>query len=222
MDDALDMMKARVRAEARRTIGSQTAEAAAQASRHVCERLIDRLRWANVGGVVLVYLSKRFPAGGRDEPDLTGFIDGIRALGPGPPTLAAPRVDWDHGTMRAVALSFEPGGAIRTEVRRHGVPEPVVGPGVRQFEPQQVGVVLVPGVAFDENGGRVGRGGGFYDRFLSQWRAARLGSVRPGLDSPGPRVIGVAFDVQVLREVPRGPHDQVMDAIVTERRWISG
>lgn len=68
-------------------------------------------------------------------------------------------------------------------------------------------VVVVPGLAFDERGGRLGRGGGHYDRFLRFARAA--GSID---------AIGVAFDLQIVPEVPREAHDEPVDAVVTERR----
>lgn len=70
-------------------------------------------------------------------------------------------------------------------------------------------VVVVPGLAFDERGGRLGRGGGHYDRFLREARAA--GAIE---------AVAVAFDLQVVAEVPRLAHDEPVDAIVTETRWI--
>lgn len=66
-------------------------------------------------------------------------------------------------------------------------------------------VALVPGLAFDTCGGRVGRGGGYYDRFLAQF---------------GGRKIGVCFACQLVDRVPMEPHDAAVDAIVTEDGWI--
>ena len=69
-----------------------------------------------------------------------------------------------------------------------------------------IDVVLVPGVAFDAHGGRLGHGKGFYDRML-----ARLGG----------RVrcrIGVAFGFQIVEAVPCGPRDVRMEAVVVEAR----
>lgn len=71
-------------------------------------------------------------------------------------------------------------------------------------DPAAVDVVLVPGVAFDERGGRLGQGGGHYDRLLPTLRADALR-------------IGVAYACQVVAEVPRAPHDAVVDVVVTER-----
>ena len=74
--------------------------------------------------------------------------------------------------------------------------------------PETLTLVLCPGVAFDENGGRVGMGRGFYDRFLARAR----GTYR----------IGLAYDFQLVREpLVLQPHDQRMDAIVTESRVLT-
>ena len=70
-------------------------------------------------------------------------------------------------------------------------------------------VVLVPGVAFDPSGGRLGRGAGFYDRALARLRAAR------------PIVaIGLAFEVQIVPRLPLDSWDQRVDLIATEARLI--
>jgi 5-formyltetrahydrofolate cyclo-ligase len=67
--------------------------------------------------------------------------------------------------------------------------------------------VLVPGVAFDAEGRRVGYGGGYYDRLL------------PLLERGAARVAG-AFELQVVERVPDAPHDTTVDAIVTEQRTL--
>ena len=70
--------------------------------------------------------------------------------------------------------------------------------------------VVVPGVAFDARGWRLGRGGGYYDRTFPPGR-------------PGPLLIGAAFTRQRVEEVPHDSHDRSMDAIVTEDglEWTS-
>lgn len=67
--------------------------------------------------------------------------------------------------------------------------------------------VLVPGLAFDAQGGRLGRGAGYYDRALSSSRA----------HAAGPRLLGVAFSFQIVCEVPMTPLDVRLDGVVTER-----
>ncbi|OQW54458.1 MAG: hypothetical protein A4S15_04395 [Candidatus Raskinella chloraquaticus] len=70
-------------------------------------------------------------------------------------------------------------------------------------------VLIVPLAAFDRAGGRIGYGGGFYDRTLAQLRAK------------GPvRAFGYAFSVQEVDHIPLRPHDERLDAIITERGVI--
>ena len=70
-----------------------------------------------------------------------------------------------------------------------------------------VDLVLLPGVAFDQRGGRLGYGGGYYDRFL----AGRTGETR---------ALGLAYEGQLVAELPLEPHDVRLDAVVTEERII--
>lgn len=88
---------------------------------------------------------------------------------------------------------------------RYGVSEPPADSVVVSLE--EADIVVVPGVAFDASGGRLGRGGGYYDRALA--RIER------------PFVVGFALEGQVVEEVPRGELDQLVDAVVTERRVLS-
>lgn len=72
---------------------------------------------------------------------------------------------------------------------------------------KNIDCAIVPGSAFDEKGGRMGYGGGFYDRLLPDLRA-------------GVPKIAIAFELQIIDEVPMGYYDQKMDIIVTEKRII--
>ena len=63
-------------------------------------------------------------------------------------------------------------------------------------------VVLVPGMAFDGDGNRLGRGRGYYDRFLNT------------LSNPRPKLIGVCFDFQKTDVVPTEPTDVKVDVVV--------
>lgn len=88
-------------------------------------------------------------------------------------------------------------------------------PGYRGvLEPQSVAidfsvldVIVVPGIAFDRAGGRLGQGGGHYDRTLAQ-----LG--------PKPFRVGFCFSCQIVESVPREGHDELLDAIVTEDETV--
>lgn len=75
------------------------------------------------------------------------------------------------------------------------------------INPATLDAVLVPGSVFDQLGGRLGYGGGFYDRFLIH-------------DAPQALRIGLAFARQIVDRVPMEPHDQYMDKIITEQQII--
>lgn len=66
------------------------------------------------------------------------------------------------------------------------------------------GWMLLPGLAFDENMHRMGYGGGFYDRYLNKWNDTDIYKV------------ALAYEFQVVSQIPTEPHDCLMDAIVTE------
>ena len=74
------------------------------------------------------------------------------------------------------------------------------GPEYSQVD--QVEMIVVPGVAFDRKGNRMGRGRGFYDRLLKS--------------TPNAYKVGVAFDFQMLDDIPMEPFDVPMDDVITE------
>jgi 5-formyltetrahydrofolate cyclo-ligase len=98
--------------------------------------------------------------------------------------------------------AWEPGVALTTS--RFGIAEP--GPERPVVRPQQA---LVPLLAFDDDGYRLGYGGGFYDRTLAALRR----------DGAGPLVaIGVGLEAQRRPSLPREPFDERLDWLVTEER----
>ncbi len=111
-------------------------------------------------------------------------------------TLCVPLVNWESNSMQAgLITSLEPKNLVET---RHGLFEPKE----RHVVPSDsIDVVLVPGIAFDPRGGRLGRGGGFYDQFLSH--------VRP------PLAIGIGYSCQLLEHLALEAHDHHVTAIAT-------
>lgn len=93
-------------------------------------------------------------------------------------------------------------------LRRDG--EGVLAPCVAASPPPSSGgLFIVPGRAFDADGGRVGRGRGYYDRSLGEL-------------APGNLVIGVGYECQLLARVPRDPWDRPVHGVVTETRsWVA-
>lgn len=78
---------------------------------------------------------------------------------------------------------------------------------IRYIDPREIDLVIVPGVAFDRSGYRVGYGGGYYDRFLSKL--------------PNVVKIAIAFDLQIMDKVPREDFDIPVDYIFTETEIIN-
>jgi 5-formyltetrahydrofolate cyclo-ligase len=72
-------------------------------------------------------------------------------------------------------------------------------------------LVLCPGLGFDRGLRRIGRGKGYYDRFLARLRAGSLPS----------RAVGLAFQEQIVPEIPAGPRDQLLDGLITDRELLS-
>jgi 5-formyltetrahydrofolate cyclo-ligase len=134
----------------------------------------------------------------RSEIDVTPLL--AWALGRGT-TLCLPRIlgrrHMEAFRVRDLDADLEPGS--------WGIPEPRADLPI--VPPAEIDVVAVPGAMFDEEGGRCGYGGGFYDTFLLRTR-------------PGTTRIALGFDLQIVDEVPREPHDLGVDVIVTERRVI--
>ena len=75
--------------------------------------------------------------------------------------------------------------------------------GQRLIAPAEVALILVPGLAFTRDGRRLGRGGGYYDRLLA-------------LHQPHAIALGICFDLQIVPDLPCEPHDQTVDAVLTE------
>lgn len=92
------------------------------------------------------------------------------------------------------------------ELGNYNILEPR-GACLRPLPPEEIDVVLMPGVAFDLSGGRLGYGGGYYDRFLQKC-------------SPRCTLIAVAFEIQIIDHVPCADHDARIHKIVTEKRVI--
>lgn len=86
-----------------------------------------------------------------------------------------------------------------------GIPEPSADDSLAAAE--EIDMVIVPGVAFDESCCRLGRGGGFYDRLLRRLR-------------PDALTVGVTFDEQVVDALPLEEHDTPVDLVVTPTRTL--
>ena len=162
-----------------------------ETSRRVVVRLL-AMPWYRDARVVMSYIAVR------GEVDMGLLHKDCWQVGR---RLCVPAYSHEHGAYAPVAFTRND----TTGPGRAGVPEPVA----KQWLPMaDVEFVVVPGVAFDRTGGRLGRGGGHYDRLLAG-RSCRK--------------VGVAFDFQIVAGVPRSAHDEILDAVITESNvFIAG
>lgn len=116
-----------------------------------------------------------------------------------------------HTDGRLRFAEWRAGEALATN--RFGIPEPAGG---ARFDAQDLAVVLVPLLAFDDHGQRLGQGGGWYDRSFAFCRAEdrTAGAASSSLD-PAPRLIGIAYDWQRVERLDAGPWDVPLDAVAT-------
>ncbi len=131
------------------------------------------------------------------EIDLLDVLEDWTASGNG---LLLPRTD-----LVAKSVKVHQVDSPRADCRpgAFGIPEP--SETAPQINLADINLVIVPGVAFVPDGGRLGRGGGYYDHFLVQTPAYRL---------------AVCYERQIEEVLPLGPLDEPVDTIITEERLI--
>ena len=184
--------KSQLRSRTRRVMESMPEREAQQRAEALAERT---LAWAPMARAkrVMVYLSMSGEAG-------TGAL--IERLLEAGVEVAGPKVDWEARTISPALIRDVLDDVVEG---RLGVPEPA--PHTQGVALNTIDVVLVPALAFDLRGFRLGRGAGFYDRLLAD-RARR------GLS------LGYGFEAQLTPRVPTEPHDARLDALATERRLL--
>jgi 5-formyltetrahydrofolate cyclo-ligase len=116
--------------------------------------------------------------------------------------IALPRVADDQ----CPRLRFHLAGDADLAPGRFGIPEP--GATLPEVSMADIDVMIVPGLAFDQAGNRLGTGGGYYDEWLAQRAPAR------------PRLVGLAYDFQMIDACPTEAFDQAVGCIVTDARVI--
>jgi 5-formyltetrahydrofolate cyclo-ligase len=133
-----------------------------------------------------------------DEPHIYGLLQNALDTGK---TLLLPAFEEKIGVYSARKVTnlnqdLVPG--------RFGImePAPFCAPGLLM----QLDLSLVPGVGFDLNGCRLGRGNGYYDRLLSEASGLKC---------------GLAFECQLTADIPREPHDIQMNWVVLPSRWLA-
>jgi len=117
--------------------------------------------------------------------------------------VAVPLADPSSCMLTASSLNFYPDDL---EPGAWGILEPKPN-CVRPLDPRELDLIVVPGVAFDMRGNRLGYGGGFYDRFLLR-------------TSPQALFIALAYEMQLCDRVPSSSQDVRMHCLITEERVI--
>ena len=103
-----------------------------------------------------------------------------------------------------VFRAWKPGDPLVPDAVGIQAPQPTA-------EPLDPDIIVAPLLGFDRAGGRLGQGGGYYDRTLAEHRR------RPD----APAFVGLAFSIQEVGHVPVEPHDQRLDGILTEKEYIA-
>jgi len=189
---AIALAKKELRGRMRAVVRAMSDSQRCAASEAACER-IARLPAFASAHTIMLYLPLSA------EADCTALLQQCLKEGR---HVCVPLVDWSACRMEPVSLTSLEDGALIMDEHRVRVP--------RDSQPvsaNSIDVVIVPGLAFDASCRRLGRAGGFYDRFL-----ARLPSATT--------TIGLAFEAQIVEDLPVASHDMGVHMVATEQRLI--
>ncbi len=104
--------------------------------------------------------------------------------------------------VNGVNLDILPYEQSRLELGAFHIEEPV---GDDTVDPSEIELIVVPAVAYDRKGNRLGRGKGFYDRLLASTAATK---------------VGIGYDFQIIDELPTEDHDVPMDMVISQNSYI--
>jgi len=181
------MNKLQLRNELKARLLALEAETRSDKSKTACRNLVETPQFQQ-SAVVMIYLSLPH------EVDTSAAILAAWQQGK---TVVVPKISWQQRHMIPVVItSLETGfatevGGLRNPIT--GVPMPI----------EDIDLVVAPGLGYDRKGNRLGRGGSYYDRFFAN---KGLRAVKCGL----------AFEEQVIENVPTVEHDVQMDMLVTD------
>ncbi len=183
------MLKSKFRAEMRAKL-AQISKAEYRAWNNGLEQLFFQAPVVQRAERIMIYYSVR------NEAVTTGIIQKLFTIGK---TVALP-ICIAGRNLRAGLIA----NCAQLVPAKFGLFEPK--PESETIAPEQLELIVVPGLAFDVAGHRLGHGAGYYDRFLVR--------------APNAVIIGLAYDFQVLPEIPTEKHDIAMNAIITPTRVI--
>lgn len=157
------------------------------ASGHIMQTLLE-LDCIKNASCIMAYSSHK------NEPNMLPLIHALLDMGK---NVALPYIATDDNL---IAVAYTNDSVMKSNV--FGIAEPIIMNESEQAEPD---VVLVPGVAFDPALNRIGYGAGYFDRFLKQTNALK---------------IGICYDMQIVPKIEAEPYDIMMDLLVSDRRVI--
>ena len=175
--------KKAIRTKIRQSIAVLSYEEMERQSAAACEKLIGNKSFAEAK-TVLVYSAVR------GECDPARIADAAAKMGK---RVAYPKCCGDD-------LALYIANQSQLSIGAYGILEPIQG--CQRIDISEVDFAVIPGVAFDRHGGRLGRGKGYYDRLLKDANAVKA---------------GLCFNEQLLKNVPMEPHDGRMDMIAAEK-----
>jgi 5-formyltetrahydrofolate cyclo-ligase len=191
-----EVIRARMKAELRKRLRGLRATTPLDACAKRSARIVERLEsLPAVGSARRVALF--WPIVERHEVDLRALDAALRARGV---EVAYPSI---HPDTRVMTFRFASPDAL--EERGLGFCEPPES--AREAVPGELDVLVVPAIAIDPAGHRIGYGAGFYDRALPRF-------------APPAVTVGVAYDFQLVAEVPFAPHDVPLAVMVTDARTL--
>ncbi len=189
------MTKESIRSEMSAAVTAMSTEERLVADAHVASAVTQLPEWKRAQSV-FAYVAMD------DEVDLAAIVSAALRSGK---QIALPRID-DARHMRFCSVA--PGeratwSDVLATLERHALGFLQPGPDSAPVEPQAGDLVLVPARAFDRRGYRVGRGGGYYDRFLATL-------------APAVFTVGISYTLQMMHKVPAGDDDMSVQIIVTD------
>jgi 5-formyltetrahydrofolate cyclo-ligase len=201
MDQEVRKQKRQLRRQMRKVLSAMGAEERQERSRRLCENVVALPEWQDARCIALFSPMNV-------EPDLhllweTGAF--------AEKTVAYSRIE--EGDLEFYAVE-DPRELQEEQTLLAAATQPVTiavpeARGDRRVAVERMDVVLIPGLAFTQQGERLGKGGGFYDRFLS----------RADFDAVS---VGIAYDLQVLEKIPTEAHDCRVNKVVTDLKQSFG
>ncbi|MCL7747191.1 5-formyltetrahydrofolate cyclo-ligase [Halalkalibacter alkaliphilus] len=185
------LTKKDIRNEMSRKLDSISAEKWKNWSKEIADHLVSSSLWKESGVIALTVSRGK-------EVDTYCLIETAWKQGK---KVVVPRADFKQKRMSF----FEITSFNQLEEGPYNLKEPNVE-SCPSIDPQKIELVIVPGLAFDKNGSRLGFGGGFYDRFLPKIKA---------------QTIALALPCQVIPFVPTEPHDCLIDHIISPAGFLS-